>query len=65
MKNKEKYLDDIFDCLADGHCTFLKRLIPGLEDKCDEDDEWACEKCKQKFKSWLEEEYIEKPYKVI
>lgn len=56
MKNKEKYFDEMVDHIcANGLCDFLLSYIDN--EVCDK----HCDKCKELFKTWLEEEYIEQP----
>lgn len=53
MKNKEKYLDEIIKMFSKNEisCSFKKKH---LAINCNN-----CEKCKELFDLWLEEEYIE------
>lgn len=58
MKNKEKYFDKIIEVVfKDYPCDFIEKYCFDCCGSAKED----CVICEKKFKSWLEQEYVEKP----
>lgn len=58
MKNKEKYLDDIINLLKNPTiaCRFrIEKMFKSEDGNCPA--KISCNKCKEKFYQWLEEEY--------
>lgn len=71
MKNKEKYFDQIIQAtIKHSYCAFVKKHMKDYDFKLKEYKEFGnkklcsgkeCEKCKEHFITWLEQEYIEEP----
>ena len=61
MKNREKYFDEIIESLfRDGDCEFMKKhnlTDVDMFGKCYSAKD--CDKCLERLKNWLEEEYQE------
>ena len=71
MKNKEKYFDEIIQATTRfSYCSFVRKYMKDYDFKLKEYKEFngeklcsgkECEQCKEHFKRWLEQEYIEQP----